>query len=120
MGQIARKYNFAAGTRAKADQVDEEFDQLVLAHNEHDTRLVAAEEGLAPKADLTATNTRVSTLETNSATHTEVAAAVTEAMLGNPPLGGVTNAMLTGGITGEKLAFDPIYYGIRGVRNLGN
>lgn len=37
MGQINRLYNFQAGLKAKSAEVDAEFDQLVSAHNEHDT-----------------------------------------------------------------------------------
>ena len=94
MGQITRKYNFQPGTRIQSAQVDEEFDQLVDAHNTNDNRLTAVEGSMATGASLAATNARVETLEANSATHTEVAQAITEAMLGNPPLGGVTPAML--------------------------
>lgn len=40
MAQIQRKYNFANGTRSDAEQVDEEFDNLINAHNQTDTELV--------------------------------------------------------------------------------
>jgi len=41
MAQISRKYNFQDGTKALADQVDEEFDQLIQVHNEDDLLLNA-------------------------------------------------------------------------------
>lgn len=37
MTQISRKYNFQDGTKAIADQVDEELNQLVDEHNTQDT-----------------------------------------------------------------------------------
>lgn len=39
MSQISRKYNFEDGTKAIADQVDEEFNQLIEEHNANDLLL---------------------------------------------------------------------------------
>ncbi|RUS42270.1 hypothetical protein [Cohnella sp. AR92] len=108
MGLLSRLFDFQAGSRIRSGQVDAELDQLVAGHNDHDGRIVAMEQGGATAAQLAETNGRVTTLETNSATHAEVAQAITEAMLGNPPIGGVTTEMLqNGGVTPEKLSFDP-------------
>jgi hypothetical protein len=71
---INRLYNFQAGQKIFSQQVDDELNQQVEAHNEHDGRIV--------------------TLETTGATTGYVDEQITQAMLGNPPLGGVTWDML--------------------------
>lgn len=53
MTQISRLYNFEDGTKAIADQVDEELNQLLEAHNEDDLVL---SEHVAKEVDPNSTN----------------------------------------------------------------
>lgn len=78
MGVISRLYDFVAGSKIRSGQVDEELNQLVTGHNDHDGRILIVEDSI--------TNVQ--------ATKQYVNTQVTEAMLGNPPLGGVVMAML--------------------------
>jgi hypothetical protein len=74
MSGIARKYNFQAGQKIQSAQVDEELDQLVAGHNDHDTRIVDIEGGIG----------------SNIYTKVEVNNLFTNAIFGEPPLNGVT------------------------------
>ena len=73
MSQFTRKYNFEPGKKIYSGQVDEEFDQLIDGHNDHDTRIVGLEAG-----------------GSNLYSKTEVDNLFTNAIFGEPPLNGVT------------------------------
>jgi hypothetical protein len=45
MGIIARIYDFVAGTKIKSADIDAELNQLVSAHNDHDTKIDGLQAG---------------------------------------------------------------------------
>lgn len=52
MSTLSRKYDFVAGQRARSAQVDEELNQLVTGHNDHDGRIVTIETDYATTAEV--------------------------------------------------------------------
>lgn len=77
MGIIARIFDFVAGTKIRSADIDAELNQLVSAHNDHDTKI----DGLQAGTGLTngaVTNSKVATgidmvkLADGSVTNTEV------------------------------------------------
>jgi hypothetical protein len=91
MSQLTRSYNFQEGQRIQSAQVDEELDQLVAGHNEHDTRidtvetsvevmqgaLQAAVDGIVPPSTITA-----AMIQDGAIAHNELSASEQTASVG--------------------------------------
>lgn len=79
MSTISRKYDFQPGTKVFSSQVDEEFNQLVDAHNDHETRIAGVE----------------GTFATQYYTKAQVDNVIVNSQFGTPPLGGVNTAYIS-------------------------
>ncbi|MCU7521930.1 MAG: hypothetical protein HF312_17075 [Ignavibacteria bacterium] len=59
MSQISRKFDFQPGTKIKSADVDDEFNQLIAGHNDHDTSIGTLNSQMtSANTQITASNTK--------------------------------------------------------------